>query len=107
MFFLIAVLAVLLTVAEAADVEYVIFPVDRKNLRQCSDTNRILESLGLGRVKRYDSAIREVTEFWLVEADPKQLPFVRRMQGVNDHSVLRERITIPDVEAGTPSPREQ
>lgn len=100
MYIFAAILAILLLLAEAADEEYIVFPTDRRNPRQCSATNDRLLSLGLTSVKRYDSPTRGVTEFWLVKAALEEITLIGRVYGVYSRRVFGSKIVVTDMQAG-------
>ncbi len=63
--------------------EYVVYPSDRRDTRACSLTNRTLFSMGeVVQVTSYASALRGVTEFWLVKADSTDIHTIRGVVGV-------------------------
>lgn len=65
--------------------EYVIYPADRRDKVACSHTTRALSSIGeVVQMTSYTSALRGVTEFWLVKADSTAELTIRGTVGVRN-----------------------
>lgn len=50
-------------------VEFVVYPADKKDVSACSQINEALvKMLGDSNVQIYKSQIRQITEFWFIQA---------------------------------------
>ena len=64
-------------------IEYVVYPVDKRDVPACSQINdALVKLLGDSKVQIYKSQTRQVTEFWLIQALEAQTAPVSRIPGV-------------------------
>ena len=103
--FLFIVLILLPCLALSEEVEYVVIPAwdVRREVESCNSIQRQLQSrhLGLSSMERFNSPVRDVTEFWLIEArDPSKLDYIRDIRGVRKTSVFLPRFVTSDLEVG-------
>lgn len=63
--------------------EYVVYPVNKRDVSACSQTNNALvKILGDSRVQIYKSQIRQTTDFWFIQALESQIAIVLQIPGV-------------------------
>ena len=64
-------------------IEYVVYPVDKRDVPACSQINdALVKLLGDSKVQIYKSRTRQVTEFWLIQALEAQTAPVLQIPGV-------------------------
>lgn len=79
----ILVLSTLALIDITLGIEYVVYPMDRKDKTACTKTTDFLNDLLFSKnVKACISDIRGVTQLWLVQAEGIQLEAIQKGPGV-------------------------
>lgn len=68
-------------------IDYVVYPVNKRDVSACSQVNVALVKLcGQSRVQMYRSPIRQVTEFWVIKAFEAEKNIILHLPGVRIQS---------------------
>lgn len=64
--------------------EYVVYPVNKRDVSACSQNNdALVKILGDSRVQIYKSQVRQITDFWFIQALESQIAIVLQIPGVD------------------------